>query len=68
MTANHIACQRCHEPVRRGEAVIRSQDFRQVAWCKDCYTLHRAVGDIVVVEVPVMPLTRRLDAVRAGRS
>lgn len=35
--SNTIRCDRCHRPVRRGEAHIRSRAFEQVGWCGPCF-------------------------------
>jgi hypothetical protein len=67
MTANHLPCQAGDGDVRRGEAVIRGDGRTQRAWHKDCFTLHRAVRDIEVPEIPAMPLTQRLEAASAIR-
>jgi hypothetical protein len=56
-------CHACHQPIPRGSATLRGNGHELLAFHRDCYTVHRAVGDIVVVEVPSMPLTRRLEAV-----
>ena len=46
--ANHIECDTCHQPVRRGDAVIRTRAFQQVGFHPACFTIHRAVKDIPV--------------------
>ena len=61
--ANHIQCEAGDGPVRRGEAVIRSNGRRQIGWHRDCYTLHRATKNLVAPELATgRPLTERLAA------
>ena len=61
-------CHACHLPIPRGSAVLRGNGHEALAFHRDCYTVHRAVGHVVVVEVPEQPLTRRLAAMRERMS
>lgn len=69
MTANHLDCHTCHQPVRRGDAVIRSDGHTQYGFHPACYTIHRAIKDVVASEVEAEmvggTLTERL--ARVGR-
>ena len=34
-------CTDCHQPIPAGLAVLRSSNFRAIAWHRDCYLLHQ---------------------------
>ena len=44
-------CHTCHLPLNRGDAVLRGDGVTQHAFHPTCFTIHRAVKDVVAVEV-----------------
>lgn len=38
---NRLTCCKCDQPIPNGKAHIRSRNFRQVALCDDCVSVHQ---------------------------
>lgn len=65
----NTTCTACHQPVRRSDAIIRSDAFVQVAYHRACFTIERAVNgiDVTAVQTEIVgrTLSERLAEVRA---